>query len=198
MGRSLAHVMQHAPGIEPALEAAQWVVPMPLSAARLRERGFNQALVLARHLGPRKTLGQALLRQWHRRGAQLIALSSGDRPLVLADANGEPIISDLERTFDTRWRQLGGPPLHAEYHFAPDRNFRFDRCHPYARVYVEIDGGTESRRWCAGEQGGGCRQPEHSRDRVSVSRVPAERREAAYPELDAASCVGVPCRRGQI
>jgi len=62
MGRSLAHVMQHAPGIEPALEEAQWVVPMPLSSERLRERGFNQALVLARHLGPRKTLDQALLR----------------------------------------------------------------------------------------------------------------------------------------
>jgi len=62
MGRALAHVMQHAPGIEPALEVAQWVVPMPLSSERLRERGFNQALVLARHLGPRKTLGQALLR----------------------------------------------------------------------------------------------------------------------------------------
>jgi ComF family protein len=62
MGRALAHVMQHAPGIEPALEEAQWVVPMPLSSARLRERGFNQSLVLARHLGPRKTLGQALLR----------------------------------------------------------------------------------------------------------------------------------------
>jgi hypothetical protein len=62
MGRALAHVMQHAPGIEPALEEAQWVVPMPLSSERLRERGFNQALVLARHLGPRKTLDQALLR----------------------------------------------------------------------------------------------------------------------------------------
>jgi len=62
MGRSLAHVMQHAPGIEPALEMAQWVVPMPLSIARLRERGFNQSLVLARHLAKHKTLGQALLR----------------------------------------------------------------------------------------------------------------------------------------
>jgi len=41
--------------------------------------------------GASGALGQALLRQWHRRGAQLIALSSGDRPLVLADANGEPI-----------------------------------------------------------------------------------------------------------
>ena len=62
MGRSLAPVMQHAPGIEPALEAAQWVVPMPLSAARLRERGFNQALVLAHKLAKGKTLAQALLR----------------------------------------------------------------------------------------------------------------------------------------
>jgi predicted amidophosphoribosyltransferase len=50
MGRSLAHVMQHAPGVEPALEMAQWVLPMPLSAQRLRERGFNQALVLAHQL----------------------------------------------------------------------------------------------------------------------------------------------------
>ena len=41
--------------------------------------------------GASGALGQALLRQWHRRGAQLIALSSGDHPLVVADANGEPI-----------------------------------------------------------------------------------------------------------
>ena len=58
------------------------------------------------------------------------------------DANGDPIASDLERTFDTLWRQLDGPPLFAEYHFAQDRDWRFDRCHPYARVYIEIDGGT--------------------------------------------------------
>ena len=58
------------------------------------------------------------------------------------DANGDPIASDLEREFDTRWRQLEGPPLFAEYHFAPDRDWRFDRCDPYARVAIEIDGGT--------------------------------------------------------
>ena len=62
MGRSLAHVMQHAPGVEPALEMAQWVLPMPLSAQRLRERGFNQALVLAHQLAKGKTQAQALLR----------------------------------------------------------------------------------------------------------------------------------------
>jgi NAD(P)-dependent dehydrogenase (short-subunit alcohol dehydrogenase family) len=41
--------------------------------------------------GASGAMGQALLRQWHRRGAQLIALSSGDQPLVLTDVNGEPI-----------------------------------------------------------------------------------------------------------
>lgn len=58
------------------------------------------------------------------------------------DANGDPITSNLERTFDTLWLQLGGPPLCAEYQFAPDRGWRFDRCHIHARVYIEIDGGT--------------------------------------------------------
>ena len=58
------------------------------------------------------------------------------------DANGDPVASELERTFDTLWRQLGGPELFAEYHFAPPRKWAFDRCHPYARVYIEIDGGT--------------------------------------------------------
>jgi hypothetical protein len=62
------------------------------------------------------------------------------------DANGDPIASDLERTFDTLWRQLGGPELVPEYEFDPVRNWRFDRCHPYARIAVEIDGGTWGKR----------------------------------------------------
>ena len=32
-----------------------WCVPMPLSGQRLAERGFNQALLLARALAPAKT-----------------------------------------------------------------------------------------------------------------------------------------------
>ena len=60
------------------------------------------------------------------------------------DANGDPVASELERTFDTLWRQLDGPPLFAEYRFVQDRDFRFDRCHPYAQVAIEIDGGTWS------------------------------------------------------
>jgi len=38
------------------------VLPMPLSRERLKERGFNQALLLARALAPTKTRAQLLLR----------------------------------------------------------------------------------------------------------------------------------------
>lgn len=58
----LAAVMRHAPWVEPALERADKVLPMPLSAQRLRARGFNQALELARRLAPAKTDATLLLR----------------------------------------------------------------------------------------------------------------------------------------
>jgi NAD(P)-dependent dehydrogenase (short-subunit alcohol dehydrogenase family) len=41
--------------------------------------------------GANGALGRALLRRWHARGARLIALSHGDRPIALEDAAGEPI-----------------------------------------------------------------------------------------------------------
>ena len=63
LARALAQLMRHTPWAEPALDAAHSVIPIPLSPARLRERGFNQALELARHLAPRKTLATALQRQ---------------------------------------------------------------------------------------------------------------------------------------
>lgn len=63
LARTLAHLMRHAPWIEPALDAASLVVPMPLTPARLRERGFNQALELARHLAPSKTHAHTLMRR---------------------------------------------------------------------------------------------------------------------------------------
>ena len=59
---SLAMLMRSAPWVEPALEEADIVIPMPLSPARLRARGFNQALLLARHLAPSKTDPRLLLR----------------------------------------------------------------------------------------------------------------------------------------
>jgi ComF family protein len=60
--RPLADLLRHTPWAEPALDAADLVLPMPLADARLRERGFNQALLLARHLAPGKTHGGLLLR----------------------------------------------------------------------------------------------------------------------------------------
>lgn len=62
LARNLANLMRHAPWIEPALEAASLVIPMPLTLARLRERGYNQALELARYLAPGKTNTHTLLR----------------------------------------------------------------------------------------------------------------------------------------
>jgi hypothetical protein len=45
--RSFARMMRSTPWVEPALDAADWIIPMPLSKQRLLERGFNQSAVLA-------------------------------------------------------------------------------------------------------------------------------------------------------
>jgi ComF family protein len=58
----LALLLRSAPWIEPALEQADLVLPMPLSPARLRERGFNQAHELAKRLAPRMADPGILLR----------------------------------------------------------------------------------------------------------------------------------------
>jgi ComF family protein len=62
---ALALLMRSAPWVEPALESADWVIPMPLSTQRLRERGFNQAALLAQTLAPRRTHSRLLLRISH-------------------------------------------------------------------------------------------------------------------------------------
>lgn len=64
VGRASAFgVLLHStPWVEPALEAADWVLPMPLSAQRLKTRGFNQALVLAQQVAPKKINSHWLLR----------------------------------------------------------------------------------------------------------------------------------------
>jgi ComF family protein len=60
--RSLAMLMRNTPWVEPALESADCLLPMPLSPLRLQERGFNQALLLARALDPAKVRPDLLLR----------------------------------------------------------------------------------------------------------------------------------------
>jgi len=63
--RAFATLMRSTPWVEPALEQADLVLPMPLSPQRLAERGFNQALLLARALSPAKADSGLLLRVKH-------------------------------------------------------------------------------------------------------------------------------------
>ena len=59
---SLALLMRSAPWVEPALEAASALIPMPMSRQRLQGRGYNQAELLARQLAPAKVRKDLLLR----------------------------------------------------------------------------------------------------------------------------------------
>ena len=59
---SFAALLRAAPWVEPALDAADLLLPMPLSRERLRERGYNQAHVLARALDAPKVAHGVLLR----------------------------------------------------------------------------------------------------------------------------------------
>ena len=59
---TLATLMRSTPWIEPALEAADRVLPVPLSSDRLHERGFNQSALLARQLAGAKADPRTLLR----------------------------------------------------------------------------------------------------------------------------------------
>ena len=57
-----AHLLKATPWVEPALEGADLLLPMPLSRQRLQVRGYNQALLLAHQLSARKTRSGLLLR----------------------------------------------------------------------------------------------------------------------------------------
>ena len=66
----LAELLLQAPGVRQALEAGDWLIPLPLSPARLQSRGFNQAWelvkALARQTGTRaQTDARLLLRIKH-------------------------------------------------------------------------------------------------------------------------------------
>jgi ComF family protein len=59
---ALAQRMARAPGVAQELERSDLLLPMPLAPRRLAERGFNQALLLARALARDKVEAQLLLR----------------------------------------------------------------------------------------------------------------------------------------
>jgi ComF family protein len=50
LARTFAALMHRQPPIARALGTAHWVAPIPLSLEKLRLRGFNQALEIAKHL----------------------------------------------------------------------------------------------------------------------------------------------------
>jgi len=58
----MAELLRAAPWVEDAIEAADLLLPLPLSSARLKERGYNQALLLARQLCAHKTRHDLLLK----------------------------------------------------------------------------------------------------------------------------------------
>jgi len=60
--RGMARLLRSAPWVEPALEQADLIIPMPLSNQRLQDRGFNQTLQLARALDRSKVVHNLLLR----------------------------------------------------------------------------------------------------------------------------------------
>jgi ComF family protein len=88
--RALATLMRSTPWVEPALEHADHVLPMPLSDARLAERGFNQSVLLARCLSPAKTSAGLLLRTRH-----TAAQSALDRDARRANVKGAFAVEPL-------------------------------------------------------------------------------------------------------
>ena len=59
---ALAALLQRTPGVTEALAQADWLLPMPLAPARLAERGYNPALLLARRLPTARCLADSLRR----------------------------------------------------------------------------------------------------------------------------------------
>ena len=62
---TLATLLLRTPGVAGALARADAVLPLPLAPERLAERGYNQALLLARRLASRGLHADLLLRTRH-------------------------------------------------------------------------------------------------------------------------------------
>ncbi|MDP3619855.1 MAG: ComF family protein [Ramlibacter sp.] len=98
--RPFAVLMRSSPWIEPALDSADLVVPIPLSDARLAERGFNQALLLARELAPARTRPDLLLRLRHTHPQAAL-----NRQARLANVTGAFAVDPL-RTAQVRGKRI--------------------------------------------------------------------------------------------
>ena len=90
---ALAQRMARAPGVAQEVASADVLLPMPLAPRRLGERGFNQALLLAKGLARDKVESQLLLRL--RETGSQTALERKAREKNVEDAFGvEPLRSD--------------------------------------------------------------------------------------------------------
>ena len=99
--RSFAALLRAAPWVEPELDAAGLLIPMPLSSQRLKERGYNQAALLARQLEPAKTRTDLLLRiqdtpaqHTLKRHERLVALNDAFamEPLLASQVRGQRVV----------------------------------------------------------------------------------------------------------
>lgn len=61
----------------------------------------------------------------------------------------------LHRQFETAWQQLGGPPLSAEVFTVRGRQYRSDYASTKARVTIELNGGTWSKKKMGHNSGSG-------------------------------------------
>ncbi len=62
VARAVADTMRPLAAVQTALQRADFIVPIPLSAQRLRQRGFNQALEIAKHVLGTGAVARAKLR----------------------------------------------------------------------------------------------------------------------------------------
>ncbi len=76
VARAIADTMRPVAAVQTALQHADFIVPIPLSVQRLRQRGFNQALEIAKHLLGDGAVARAKLR------AQLLLRTRDTTPQV--------------------------------------------------------------------------------------------------------------------
>lgn len=63
--RFFAELLKADPAAQALIADADFVLPVPLAAERLRERGFNQSALLAKYLAPGRVTHQTLWRLRH-------------------------------------------------------------------------------------------------------------------------------------
>lgn len=80
---TLAHILRKTEGAKELLQDCDAIVPVPLAPQRLRERGYNQSLLLARGLGHTK-----LHHAWLQRTHETLVQSHLDRPQRLHNLLG--------------------------------------------------------------------------------------------------------------